>query len=388
MSAEQINHNSDIQKLLDEGYGVTLENGCIVVCDVPYLDSSLSVVEDGILVDAYPNSDHTFHFSSTPHKTDGKTLHVANAVNGWNGFDVSVRLSFKRKKDDGSDEPYIDYYDKVTHYINVISAHALSKKPDLVIQKHRPRDTSIQTDTPLMYEDANSSRAGVNHVSSKLRGKKIAIMGVGGTGSYVLDLVSKTLVDEIHIFDADTFHTHNAFRSPGASGIDDLNASIKKVSYFSTIYSKMHKRIIPHEYSVTDTVVRDEMGSFDFVFICIDGGDSKQDIINKLVEIGVPFIDCGIGVSEVDSAITGITRITTVTFVKNDHLTTRIPFSGNADEVYQSNIQIAELNALTASLAVIKWKRLCGFYHDLDTEHHATYIIDTNTLTNDEKTNT
>ena len=196
MSAEQINLNSDIQKLLDEGYSVILENGCIVVYDVPYLDSSLSVVEDGMLVDAYPNSDHTFHFSSTPHKTDGKTLHVANAVSGWNGFDVSVRLSFKRKKDDGSDDAYTDYYDKVTHYINVISAHALSKKPDLMIQKHRPRDTSTQTDTPLMYEDANSSRAGVNHVSNKLRGKKIAIIGIGGTGSYVLDLVSKRSIKQ------------------------------------------------------------------------------------------------------------------------------------------------------------------------------------------------
>ena len=387
MSPEQIDHNSDIQKLLKEGYTVTIENGCIVVYDIPYLDSSLTVVEDGMLVDVYPANDHTFYFSSTPHKTDGRSLLEADKVVGWNGFNVTSHLSFKRKNEDGSDKTYIDHYDKITHYFNVITAHALAKKPDLVLLKHRPRDTSEQTDTPFMYEDTNSSRAGINHVSNKLRGKKIAIIGIGGTGSYVLDLVSKTLVDEIHIFDGDTFHTHNAFRSPGAPSIQELDSATKKVAYFASIYAKMHKRIIPHEYDVTETAVQNEMGGFDFVFICIDGGDSKQDIINKLVELGVPFIDCGIGVLEVDSAITGTTRVTTVTPEKSDHLSSRIPFSANADDIYQSNIQIAELNALTASLAVIKWKRLCGFYHDLDTEHHATYIIDTNTLTNDEKNN-
>jgi hypothetical protein len=34
---------------------------------------------------------------------------------------------------------------------------------------------------------------------------------------------------------------------------------------------------------------------------------------------------------------------------------------------------------------VIKWKKTCGFYHDLDREHHTTYTIDGNTVTNEER---
>ena len=42
--------------------------------------------------------------------------------------------------------------------------------------------------------------------------------------------------------------------------------------------------------------------------------------------------------------------------------------------MYSHNIQIAELNALNAALAVIKWKKLAGFYVDLEGEHFTVYL--------------
>ena len=63
-----------------------------------------------------------------------------------------------------------------------------------------------------------------------------------------------------------------------------------------------------------------------------------------------------------------------------------IPFAENdGGGEYDRNIQIADLNALNAVLAVIKWKKLFGFYHDLEGEHHATYTLDGNTLINEEQ---
>jgi tRNA A37 threonylcarbamoyladenosine dehydratase len=85
----------------------------------------------------------------------------------------------------------------------------------------------------------------------------------------------------------------------------------KKVTYFSSIYSKMHKHIIPHGYEVTQETLQNHFQAIDFVFVCIDGGDLKQEIIETLVEMKIPFIDCGIGVLEVDGSITGTTRLTT-----------------------------------------------------------------------------
>lgn len=45
---------------------------------------------------------------------------------------------------------------------------------------------------------------------------------------------------------------------------------------------------------------------------------------------------------------------------------------------------IADLNALNAALAVVRWKKLCGFYHDARNEHFGTYTVSENMITNDD----
>lgn len=72
--------------------------------------------------------------------------------------------------------------------------------------------------------DTATSRARIGSVNSRVAGQKIAIIGLGGTGSYVLDLVTKTPVAETHMFDGDVFSQHNAFRCPGAAGHAELAA--------------------------------------------------------------------------------------------------------------------------------------------------------------------
>lgn len=75
-------------------------------------------------------------------------------------------------------------------------------------------------------------------ITAKLAVEKLAIVGLGGTGAYVLDLIAKTPVKEIHLFDGDKFSSHNAFRAPGAASIDDLHKQNLKVEYLHAIYSR------------------------------------------------------------------------------------------------------------------------------------------------------
>jgi hypothetical protein len=42
-------------------------------------------------------------------------------------------------------------------------------------------------------------------------------------------------------------------------------------------------------------------------------------------------------------------------------------------------------NALNALLAVIRWKKIVGFYDDLEHEHNTIYLIDGNTLINEDE---
>ena len=54
------------------------------------------------------------------------------------------------------------------------------------------------------------------------------------------------------------------------------------------------------------------------------------------------------------------------------------------DDIYNENIQIAELNSLNACLAVIKWKKYIGFYQDKNHENFTYYSTnDHNFLEND-----
>ena len=68
---------------------------------------------------------------------------------------------------------------------------------------------------------------------------------------------------------------------------------------------------------------------------------------------------------------------------KKDHLNNHILFSDNdRDNAYSTNIQIADINALNASLAVIKWKKTLDFYSDREKEYTNLYTINTQSLVN------
>jgi len=84
-------------------------------------------------------------------------------------------------------------------------------------------------------------------------------------------------------------------------------------------------------------------------------------------------------------ALWAICRVTTSTPDQREHISQRVSFSDNdSDNPYDKNIQVADLNALNAALAVIKWKKLCGFYLDLEKEHNTTYTTSCNLLTSDD----
>jgi hypothetical protein len=147
----------------------------------------------------------------------------------------------------------------------------------------------------------------------------------------------------------------------------------------------MHRRIVAHEEYITSANI-EQLRHMNFVFVCLDRGTAKTLIIKNLEEFHIPFTDVGMGLCLTDGALGGIIRVTTSTPSARDHVRGRVPFTdGVGQNEYAANIQIAELNAFNAALAVIKWKKLCGFYHDLDHEHHTTFTITGNMLLNEDK---
>ena len=167
--------------------------------------------------------------------------------------------------------------------------------------------------------------------------------------------------------------------------MDTLRVLPKKVNYFADLYAPMRKGIVPHPVHIGEENLR-LLDGMAFVFLCIDDGEMKRPIVEKLEADGIPFIDVGMGIYEVEGKLGGILRMTASTPERREHLRRHVSLnSGDVDDAYTQNIQIADLNALNAALAVIKWKKLFGFYADYDQEHVSTYTIDGNMLSNAEK---
>lgn len=240
---------------------------------------------------------------------------------------------------------------------------------------------------PFVYPDTASSRAGIDAVSQRLAGGTIAIVGLGGTGSVVLDLISKTPADRILLIDGDRAEQHNAFRWPGAMGVDDIAAELTKVAYFASIYGRMHRRIEIHATLLNPGTIN-LLDTVDFVFVCVDSVAARAFIIPALEDRDLPYIDCGLGLSLVDDRLMGLVRVTTSTPAMRGHVhaKNRIPMTGDADdELYRSNIQVADLNMLAGTLAVIQYKQLRGFYLDTEAEYHAIYSTDGNGIINEDR---
>ncbi len=393
MSQQLINLSPDLKHLRDDGYDVEVRANLLLIKNVPYVNSNREI-KFGTIVDSELSlagdvtttpSTHVVHFAGDyPCNKDGAEIVKIKHQTSQKSLDrdLVVHHSFSSKPPGG----YKDYYEKMTTYVAIISSPAESINSN-VTSRTFPVIVSDEDESVFNYIDTASSRAEINVVSRKLELGKIGIVGLGGTGSYLLDLVAKTPVREIHLFDGDTFSQHNAFRSPGAPSIDDLKSGPKKVVYFKDQYSRMHRHIISHEYYI-DSANVEQLRGMDFVFLSLDKGGAKKLLVEKLEEFGIPFIDVGMGLNLVDESLLGILRITTSTVNKRVHVRdkSRIPFSdGDGNNDYDRNIQIADLNALNAALAVVKWKKLFGFYHDRENEHFSTYTIDGNMLTSEDQ---
>lgn len=391
MYQELIDHSSDLKKLRDEGYEVEIKDEYILVNSIPYVNKNREIKFGTLLSTLCLTGDKTikpdnhviYFIGDHPCKNNGTEIDALrhSSTKQKLSSNIVVDRSFSNRPTNG----FNDYYEKFTSYINIICSQAMSI--DSSVTPKTFKVIASAGSSVLNYTDTNSSRASIVAITQKLEKHKLAIVGLGGTGSYILDLVAKTPVAEVHLFDGDDFFQHNAFRAPGAPSKEKLNEKQKKTDYFQNIYKNMHKNIISHCKYVDEECINDLL-TMDFVFICIDTGAIKKEIVKLLVENEIPFIDSGMGVDVVEDSLIGTIRITLSTPSKSDHLKNRISFNSNEDnDEYSTNIQIAELNALNASLAVIKWKKYIGFYQDLKKEHDISFTINDGEIHNEDNQN-
>ena len=197
---------------------------------------------------------------------------------------------------------------------------------------------------------------------------------MGGTGAYLLDLIVKTPVSEIHLLDSDRVDWHTLNRAPGTPTAEEIElirtGSLLKVDYYYSKYAAFPPSIHPHPFRV------DSPSTFarfladhpiDYAFVCIDqltdGDSARQDAVYcAVMEAGVPFIDSGVSITLEDCAVRG--AVTTSAYDAGSAAwKDAIPNAKleGAAPGYR-NVQLPEVNAAAAAFAVMEWRRRTGQY--------------------------
>ena len=148
--------------------------------------------------------------------------------------------------------------------------------------------------SPLRFPDTMSARYHINDISALLRGKKVAIIGLGGTGAYILDFIARTHLEQIALFDDDKVHVHTIFRVPGFIPRRYRGAQGRRAGAAVWAMARRDRRRYPNA-SRSENIER--LAEFDFVFVSVDDGPARLLIVDWLSARGIPYVDCGMGLN-------------------------------------------------------------------------------------------
>ena len=368
MSIALANHNPDIHRLIERGYALRLDSAHLVVRDIPYIDAN-GALRWGAFVtvlvfkdkDHVQQQDHQVFFAgSEPYGLNGQpipNLGGGSVTIPLTKKDVVVERSFSNKPPAG----FADFFEKIEHYKNVVAGPAIEKF------KVSPFTFAVDADeapgSVFKFQDTLTSRAEIGDLASLLKNDVIAIIGLGGTGAYILDYMIKTPVKEIHGFDGDDYFIHNAYRSPGA--VVEAEFRKGKADVYQGRYDNFRNGLFLHRQYIDRSCAADLAG-VTFAFVSVDKGSARAEIFDLLIELNIPFIDVGMGLNRKQGPLSGTLRTTYTAMGDGEGVRGRgwAEMVDLPDDQYRRNVQISELNALNAALAVIRYKQLRGFYVD------------------------
>ena len=196
MLQQQINRSADLKQLRDDGFEIEIKAGHLIVHQIPYVNSNGEIKIGKLISTLSLNNDvtikpdnHVISFMGEhPCNKDGTVITAIQHANpNQQLFDgIVLNFSFSNKPPNG----YDNYYQKVTRYVEIITAPAKSLDPCATARTFKVIEDS-EEESVFNYIDTNSSRANIYQLNSKFKGQRIGIIGLGGTGSYILDFVAK-----------------------------------------------------------------------------------------------------------------------------------------------------------------------------------------------------
>lgn len=265
-------------------------------------------------------------------------------IGNWIGSEGNSSCSISIKKDGGE---YLDAWEALKTYTSTIYSGFLSFDTETHLQAVRPYTFDIP---------GERSRNEIQWLDL-VRTQKIAIVGLGGVGAWIADLLVKSDVAEIHGWDHDEIEAKNIIRMPGAVNPNWIGK--KKARWFQDTYSQVHNNVIGHEQKVTEHNADKVGAGISFGFIAVDRDDARTAAIDAFSNRRIPFVDIGLSPSRTDRKVDVSIRI----IIARPYLEgwrAAVPVVDQVGQGIYGRLELPDLNATAAGLAVQNWRKFCG----------------------------
>ena len=389
MSNSLINRNKDLSALVKEGYRVKIRGAYLIVKEIPYIakDGEIKTADIVTPLDLSgeeaeqrtiaPRKHTVWWTGGVPHTANGESMESYLTCSKWDeGWDIgegiTVYQEWSRKPlEGGKKRKYLNYYEKMETYIHEVSDQAEAKQPGCLEAAKSGWNPDVESNTRFVYMDTNSYRNGTKGIERRIEEEVVAVVGVGGSGSYLVDILAKTNIKELHLYDDDVMEVHNAFRVAGAARVGELGSGKYKVDWHEERYAVVRKEgLYVHRMKINDENF-ECLSTCTTVFIAVDKLKTRRKIQKACSEMGILHLSVGIGLDiegENNNQIGGNVKVETDYQADwhddQDGEANEEMKDDGIEDVYGSNIQTAELNMLGAALAITEWKAKRGVYRN------------------------
>ena len=403
MSSTLISRSPDLAALATAEYSLEVRGAYLIVKHIPYVTrdgeirfadivTNLDIIgAAGDEITTQPTDHRVWWTGGTPHTADGesmeKDLNCGNWEQGRNiGEGIEAYMRWSRKpKEGGQKRGYKDYKEKIETYVDEVGGQAEAINPGILEAAKKGGESIVTSSMRFAYTDTSGYRNGTKGIENRIEEEIVAVIGVGGTGSYLVDVLAKTNVKELHLFDDDVMELHNAFRVSGAARVEEVNGKKLKVDWHEERYKEVRKEgLFLHDIKI-DSENFEELSSCTTAFIAVDDLTVRRKIQKACTAMDILHVSVGIGLDiegENNDQIGGMVKIET-NFKPDDGINEIDGITDGEQEpmgdVYSSNIQTAELNMLGAALAITEWKAIRGIYRSERDDGNDTTIYSVTT---------
>lgn len=217
----------------------------------------------------------------------------ANALEGFSSVD------------DHGEPPLAEYFGKRVaagqHFAAVFTAnriHARHLGPGMNVDVVAVGDVLARANAATAQADSRydrQARAFGQDGQERLRRTRVAIVGLGGTGSVVAQQLAHLGVHDLVLIDPDVVELTNLNRLVGAVR-SDVGKPKVEVAARQIAAINPTAQVLAYRGDIVDSQAAEQLKSVDFVFGCTDSMASRA-VLNQLAyQYLVPCIDVGVGI--------------------------------------------------------------------------------------------